>query len=807
MANNHVVLPCLQSGLIRRAIAASVLVIFIVGSIITGISAYTESKQFELRYKKEIQNLLELVTPIVLRVIKSQDVETAKSVVMGLLKNGNIIQATIQSGNAILADESKKNIASPQYRLTNTQVESWPLVSAENSHAAEGEIRLYVLPVEQAIGYGEILTAKALALSWQLLLLGSSVFLVLMFWLARPIIHIARQIRHLDLAAGDQVIVPPGHKHTEVGILTKEINELASELVEAIDQEHSLRLQREIDERKYHAIFDNAESGIVIFDGSGAILSWNPAFSRLLGIAPMDHQVIPPSIGESAWEDSRQIDELILRCLQESAPVADELAVLTAEGTTSWLSVILSPIGDGLLQGVVHDVSSFKEAEASARLQAVTDSLTGLSNRSGLEARLQSLISTENIHQVGYFALLLVNVDKFRLIVEGHGLPVSDELLKTLAHRLTAAIKGDDTIARLSSDIFCLLLPNLTEGDMVRKVVDRLTQAINQPFYVDGSHIHLKASIGVTLFPDDGGNFPTLLRNAELAVDRAKQAGGNTAVYFDSTFAVDADNRRQLEIDLRSAIRDGNFVLYYQPIIDLRNNCLVGAEALIRWRHPVRGIIEPDQFIPVAEQAGLINEIGLWVVQNACRQLQNWNDRGFKYTLSLNVSGRQIPDGLPPETVAATLAEYHILPRQLALEITEGVLLKDVDQSLRWLTAMHAIGVRIHMDDFGTGYSSLAYLKRFPVETLKMDKSFVMDMHRNHNDQPLVQSIVAMAHNLGMKVVAEGVEAGSHVELLRAMDCHFAQGYYFSHPLPVAEFEVAASRITQLSALGTPTLQ
>jgi EAL domain-containing protein (putative c-di-GMP-specific phosphodiesterase class I) len=229
---------------------------------------------------------------------------------------------------------------------------------------------------------------------------------------------------------------------------------------------------------------------------------------------------------------------------------------------------------------------------------------------------------------------------------------------------------------------------------------------------------------------------------------------------------------------------------------------LIGAEALIRWRHPNRGLIMPDKFIPIAEQSGLINEIGLWVLESACQQLLDWQRAGHDYSLSLNVSGKQIPLGLSPEAVAETVQRYGIAPEKLALEITEGILLSNIDDAVNWLQAIHDIGLQVYLDDFGTGYSSLSYLKRFPLETLKIDKSFVQDMQHDSNGRSLVQAIIAMAHSLGLNVVAEGVETEGHLQILRDMGCHFAQGYHLSRPLAAEDFAIAAERIATL--LGAP---
>jgi EAL domain-containing protein (putative c-di-GMP-specific phosphodiesterase class I) len=283
-------------------------------------------------------------------------------------------------------------------------------------------------------------------------------------------------------------------------------------------------------------------------------------------------------------------------------------------------------------------------------------------------------------------------------------------------------------------------------------------------------------------------------------MDSAKSAGGDCHVFFAPALTEAAEYRRHLESDLRNAILRREFVLFYQPVIDLRSQSLSGAEALIRWRHPTRGLMPPDHFIPLAEKTGLIVDIGLFVVEAACQQLLAWKNQGLNYTLSLNVSGRQIPDGLSPAKLLEMVQHHGISPDQLALEITEGVMLRDIDKSLQWLNAVHAMGFRVYLDDFGTGYSSLSYLKLFPLNTLKVDKSFVQDMQDGNNEHTLVGAIIAMGRSLGLEIVAEGVERKSHVAALERMGCQYAQGHYFSPPVPVEEFRAVAARVTTLLA-------
>jgi diguanylate cyclase (GGDEF)-like protein/PAS domain S-box-containing protein len=793
----------LRHGILVRSIVVTVAAFLVVGVATVAYTARSTGNLAEQAINTRMSQLLDTVQSTLRIACFLKDQDLAREVAQGLLSNTEVLSVTIVAGDDILASQQRKDAGigtgtSPPAPLQR-QIFS-PFKAGEQV----GEVHLTPNPQVIANQLRQDVNRAALQLGWQLALVSGVVVVTLLFLVIRPVSTMSRRLHAMQPTAGERLPVPPGHAGTEVGHLAEDINQLADDLVRALEEERGLRLQREMDERKYHAIFDNAESGIFIVDAEGTLSSWNPAFSRLLGMPRVEHHPGALKLAALPWEDPTPVPLLLERAFRDNAPVAAELPIRREDGSHLWLSVVLSPVGGDLLQGVVHDVSSLKEAEASARRQAITDPLTGLANRSGLEERLHNHVAQFTLTHAGGFALLLVDMDKFRQIVEGLGLPAGDQILRAVAERLTAPVKHNDTVARLAADIFAIVLPGLIDGEAVDRVAGRLMQSLRQPYFVDGSPIRLNASIGITLCPSDGTDVPSLLRHAELAVDKAKAAGGNTSVFFDPTLAEAAEQRRHLENDLRLAIRDHHFLLFFQPVVDLRDGRLIGAEALIRWRHPVRGLVAPDSFIPIAEQTGLINEIGLWVLDSACRQLLAWQQAGLDYLVSLNVSGRQIPDGLSPTALAETIRRHGIAPQKLALEITEGVLLNDIDKALAWLAAVHALGVRVYMDDFGTGFSSLSYLKRFPVDALKVDKSFVRDMQNNDSDRPLVAGIIAMARSLGLSVVAEGVEAPEHVRLLRDMGCQFAQGYHFSRPVPAEDFPAAAARIASLAAAGAP---
>lgn len=783
-------------GLLLRSILVVILASVVAGLAAVAYAAYSTSARAHKASRIHLNELLDTVESTLKVACFAKDETLAGELATGLLSNSDVLAVTISSEQTVLANRQRHTALAPESVAARMQLRR-VIYSPFNPDKEVGHIVLVPDPQGINARIAEEVRLAALQLTWQLAMVAFAVAAIMLVFIVRPIKAISDRLHSMDPTVGERLPIPRRHAHTEIGQLVRDINQLSDRLVDTLAQEHELLRQRDIDEKKYHAIFDNAESGIFIVDSKGSVSSWNPAFSRLFDIvnSPAEGASASLHLGLLPIAAPDQATDLIATALRQNSSVAQDILIRLQAGQPRWVNIVLSPIGDNLLQGVVHDVTHLKESEASARRLVVTDTLTGQANRSGLLEYLQAQVQAFADSQIDGFALLLVNLDEFKRINEGMGLPAGDEILKTTTTRLASCIKVGDLVARLSADTFGLVLNGITQGDVAEQVAGRVLQAIRQTYFAESVPIQLKASVGITLFPNDGRDVPILLRQAELAMGSAKSGGGNSCVFFDPVLAESAERRRQLETDMRSALRNQEMVLFYQPVVDLQTHRLAGAEALIRWRHPARGLVGPDNFVALAEQTGLIVDIGLFVLDAACRQLRDWRQAGLDYTLSFNVSGRQIPDGLPPAKLREMIHHYGIDPAKLALEITEGVMLQDIDKSLAWLQAVHALGLRIHLDDFGTGYSSLSYLKRFPIDTLKIDQSFVKDMQGTGNERTLVGAILAMASSLGLEVVAEGVELPSHRQALRAMGCHYAQGFLFSRPVPAEQFASVAAQL------------
>ena len=478
---------------------------------------------------------------------------------------------------------------------------------------------------------------------------------------------------------------------------------------------------------------------------------------------------------------------------------AGDLHFCPREHPERWLSLVLTPLADQSIQGVIHDVTERLEAERAAKQLAVTDGLTGVANQLGLEQRARDLARACDLGQSAGFALILISLDNYKRLAEGLGPAIAETLLKEAAQRLCASVKGTDGVARVGESRFALLLADLHRDLDAERVSERILQALQPPLFLAGAPVRLQVKAGIAFYPHDSGpDVARLMHHAELALSDAQSSTLSRLRFFNPTLARLAEERRRLETDLRQAIETGQFVLFYQPIVDLQRNALAGAEVLLRWQHPVRGLIPPNDFIPLAEETGLISDLGLWVLREAGRRLAEWRREGRGLYLSANVSAGQIPDDLPPRLLLDLADELGFEPASLALEITEGVLISDFGGAQTWLDAVRAGGFPVYLDDFGTGYSSLSYLKRFKVDRLKVDRSFVRDIATNPGDQALVEAITAMARSFAMDVVAEGVEDPRHVALLRRMGCRYAQGYFFSPPVPIESFFEVSEQIPRL---------
>lgn len=451
---------------------------------------------------------------------------------------------------------------------------------------------------------------------------------------------------------------------------------------------------------------------------------------------------------------------------------------------------------------IVRDVTERKNSESQIYDLAFFDKLTGLPNRQHFAKAVDQTIRTAHRNQ-SKFAILFIDLDRFKRINDTLGHSIGDDLLKSVSKRLEECTRSTDRLlhvnpgcledarlARLGGDEFIAILPEVECEESASAIASRILASLSQPFSCDGYQFVVTPSIGIAMYPQDGENQEELLMNADSAMYKAKAAGRNNFQFYSGTMKVRSLFRLDLENELRQAIKEQQFELYYQPKIDLSTWEIVGVEALLRWNHAERGWISPADFIPVAEESGLIVSLGTWVIRTACQQLRQWQNTPFGHlTLSINVSPQQIYSDDLGAAVCNALTDSGARADRLELEITEGLLMRDVEATVESLTYLKSLGLSLSIDDFGTGYSSLSYLKRFPIDILKIDRSFVQDLHRDSDDAAICAAIIAMARQLDLKVIAEGVELEEQLTFLKRHQCDQIQGYIFSKPLTVSDFE------------------
>ena len=499
------------------------------------------------------------------------------------------------------------------------------------------------------------------------------------------------------------------------------------------------------------------------------------------------------------------IEEKIKRAVASKSNFIANYPVILPGGTQKHIlnqgEIMFSEDGTPeLMLGVIQDVTQLKQAEEEIRMLAFYDGLTGLANRALFMDRLQQTITGANrTHQK--FALLFLDLDQFKLVNDTLGHHIGDLLLKQVATRLKNNIRGSDSasllkldpaesiIARLGGDEFTVLLTNVKGPESVAKVATRLTREIAGSYQLEGHDVSMTTSIGISIFPDDGTEESVLLQKADAAMYHAKKSGRNGFQFYKESLNMEVFERFSLERDLKKALTNNEFELFYQPRIELESRRIVGAEALIRWNHPAKGMIFPDQFIPFAEESGQIIDINRWVLNEACRQKREWLDQGLDtVNIAVNLSGYKLSNQNIIRTIKEALGTKDDSVRDLEIEITENVLMHDTEETVTTLQRIKDLKLRIALDDFGTGYSSLVYLITFPVDIIKIDRSFVMGCTAESKNLVIIKAIIAMGHSLEKRIVAEGIETDEQLELLKKYGCDEGQGFLFKHAVPAPVF-------------------
>lgn len=586
----------------------------------------------------------------------------------------------------------------------------------------------------------------------------------------------------------------PGNRRDELGRVTDAINQMRERLNEDV-----ARQERDAAEiRKFSKAIEQSPSSVLICDRQWRIEFANHKFTQLTGY---DAKSIlgkhPGALGENDIEnrDGRHLWQSIRLQVQRVGVWQGEVNSIRQNGERFWEQLIVTPIKDGssdttgyLILG--EDISIRKRYEQQLLRQANYDILTGLPNRMLALDRLKLALAQARRENT-LVGVMFLDLDNFKHINDTLGHDAGDNLLIEASRRISSCLRGTSTVARLGGDEFLVILPGLTGPDSSSQVADRILKTFEPPYILNGQEVFVTTSIGIAIFPTDSDNSGTLLQHADAAMYQAKHKGKSAFAHFAPEMTEISHERLQMESRMRRALELEEFELYFQPIVHTDSGNLCSVEALLRWNNPSMGMVMPDRFIPLAEETGLIIPIGEWVLEEACRAAVEWKEViGVDVAISVNVSPRQFRDPGFTEVVMRALSASGLAADQLELEITERLILDNSIETAEILRQLDRAGIRLSVDDFGTGYSALSYLKSYPFDTLKIDKSFVQDVMKEPEDASLVRAIINMAHSLGLNVIAEGVEEESQTHFLQQEGCDFCQGYFYSRPLPAKDFEI-----------------
>ena len=563
-----------------------------------------------------------------------------------------------------------------------------------------------------------------------------------------------------------------------------------SRLVIAVDVTERRRAEERLreSEERYRLLFERNLAGVYRSTLDGRILDGNDAIARIFGYRDRDDFLAQTAY--SLYYSSEERNRLMAQVKENGAVSNVEVRMRRRDGTPVWVIENMTLLDGGVLEGTIVDITDRKTAQEQMEYQAYHDALTGLPNRLLFKDRIDIALAHAKRHRTAA-AVMFLDLDQFKLVNDSLGHTVGDALLQEVATRLVLSIRADDTVARMGGDEFTVLLTDVKDPGAAAVVAQKLLDAVSQPMLIEGHELYVTTSLGIARSPEDGGDAETLLKRADGAMYRAKEAGRNNFQFATDAAPESTSERLLIERSLHHAFEREEFVVHYQPMTNLLTGNVVGAEALIRWNHPERGMTSPDDFIPIAEECGLILPIGEWVLRTAVKQMKAWHAEHGPLRVAVNLSARQFQQRDLTAMIETILTENDYPAELLDIEITESTAMQNADVSLAVMKRLRSMGVRISIDDFGTGYSSLSYLKRFPIDTVKIDQNFVRDLSDSTNDGAIITAVISMARALNLRVVAEGVETEAQLAFLRRENCEVVQGFLHSRPVSAAEFETS----------------
>ncbi len=567
----------------------------------------------------------------------------------------------------------------------------------------------------------------------------------------------------------------------QINLLADKLSETFSDLSDSITQLKQANLQAS----KFISAIEHSSAIVIIFNAKWQVEYTNACFKATSGIDSTDIHFRDALL---IRDDDKQTEDEIRACIEAGQDWHGEYAAVDSSGESMWLQQLVYPVRNDAGEVVNYvatgrNITEIKEGQIKMERLAFYDALTGLQNRSLFRDQIErELIVCQR--EKAQLALMYLDLDHFKRINDTMGHDAGDELLVTVSNRLRNCLRQEDAVARFGGDEFGIMLSRIGSPHYASIVANKIISELNKPIYLQTQEVMVGVSIGITLAPHDGSSLSTLLKNADLAMYQAKDKGRNSFQFFTQDMNHEISDRLELERDIKKALKNHEFLLYFQPQIDLSNGRIVGAEALVRWFHPEQGLRSPLDFIPMAEETGLIVPLGKWILRAACQQAKSIHKGlSLRVPISVNLSARQLADKSFVDSLSVVLQETRLDPTLLELEVTESLLMDNIDEVSLILDRVRALGVRIAIDDFGTGYSSLSYIKRLPINRLKIDRSFIKDLPDNQEDREITSLIVAMAKNLKLEVLAEGAETKAQVDLLQELECGLSQGFYHSKPI------------------------
>ena len=800
------------SGISFRLAKIGVLIALGVGTVMSIFQLYLDFQAHVNNTHELISRITEVSTPPAARAVHTLDNTLAAEVVNGLLKYDFIISVSIQDelGND-LAASSKPRATSNTIWLTRQLSDEFLLraspLEIPSDSSVNGKIS-FIVDMDAAFKPFYHTSFVVLVIAFlRSALLVSFLFIAFHHFLTKPLIRITSEIKNINPGSpGEQrIALPVHHNDDELVQLVRSANQLLETVDLALGRRRAAEIVLRKSEEHVRQIIDSLPVWVGARNKDGHYIFANKALAEFLGTTPEDMR--GSHISDFSAFFVTDFNHLVG---QDNAVIGHRLGPrlfeetwIDASGREHQMQTYVMPMefyDDVVALVVSSDITELKVTQAQMEHMAYHDALTDLPNRSYLIERLEEELHRAARHN--YFgALLFIDLDQFKNINDSLGHPVGDGVLKHVAERLRRVTRDEDLVIRLGGDEFVVVLTYLDE-DMSNAVLkaeeisEKVRHFISEPYFYNELELRVTCSVGLVIFPEEQAGVHELLRFADAAMYQVKEQGRNAIQFFNKTMAERARSVLVMEGDLHHALEQKRFSLHYQPRVDANSGAIVGCEALLRWNHPEKGLISPIDFIPILEATGLIVEVGMWVVEEACRQLKIWEAKGYWHSgmqLSVNISPRQFRSAQFVTDVTRITRNMDIPPQSLEMEITESIVIHNLDETVATMETLQAGGIRFSLDDFGTGYSSISYLKRLPVSVLKIDQSFVRDITIDRNDRVLVETISAMGNLLGLEVVAEGVETAEQMQLVREYGCRYYQGFLCSHPVAPDQFEALLS--------------